>query len=460
MFGKVGVIAWWEYIGAIRTRGFLLGLILMPLLFGTGLMVQHMTRQIVDLTPRRVAVLDRTHGKQLLSLLLRSNERRNTTLFDASGKQIRPEFIVEPLDPTQDLSRIRLEVSDRIRQGNLTIFLEIGPNVLEPESSGRSPAVIPSNQDRTDPFDLIEQTQDPDSLMYYTTNRPMDLELRQFIQQSLQPRIVSARLRQSETTLDEVMRLVGTLMVPRGLAWRDSDGRVVFEPRQNELVTVLLPVGLTVLMLVVVLIGASPLTTNIIEEKQLRIGEVLLGSVTPFQLMMGKLIGGVCTSLTLGMIYLLGTAVVSWQLQVLDRVSAVQMIGFVGLTILASFMYGSLFVIAGAGASNLKEAQALMMPVMVMVVIPMFLVGSLIEAPHGWVGRVGTFFPLSGPLVTMFRLSAGPGLTGWEVFVSVLGSLGMTVLLVWVAGRVFRAGFLLTGRPVSMRELVGWILRG
>ncbi|GIW77505.1 MAG: hypothetical protein KatS3mg104_2568 [Phycisphaerae bacterium] len=101
--------------------------------------------------------------------------------------------------------------------------------------------------------------------------------------------------------------------------------------------------------------------------------------------MMGKLIGGVCTSLTLGMVYLFGAAMVSWKLQVLDQVSVVQMIGFVGLTIIASFMYGSLFVIAGAGASNLKEAQALMMPVMLIVVLPMFLVGSLIEDPS----RVG-----------------------------------------------------------------------
>jgi ABC-2 type transport system permease protein len=460
MFGKVRVIAWREYVGAVRTRGFLIGLILMPVLIGSGLMVQYFSRRIVDLTPRRVAVLDRTPEQQLLPLLLRSNERRNTTLFDASGKQIRPTFDFEPIDPTQDLSRTRLEVSDRIRKGDLVAFLEIGPKVLDPDPGYTPPSTVDPEAKHTDPFDLIEQTQDPDTLMYYSTSRPTFVELKQFIQQSLQPRVVAARLKQSETTLDEVMRLFGTLLVPRGLAWQDSNGHVVFEPRHNELVTVLLPVILTTLMLVVVLIGASPLTTNIIEEKQLRIGEVLLGSVTPFQLMMGKLIGGVCTSLTLGMVYLFGAAMVSWKLQVLDQVSVVQMIGFVGLTIIASFMYGSLFVIAGAGASNLKEAQALMMPVMLIVVLPMFLVGSLIEDPHGWVGRLGTFFPLSGPLVTMFRLSVWPGPGGWEVMVSVSGSLITTMGLVWIAGRVFRMGFLLTGRPASFRELVGWVLRG
>lgn len=461
MLGKVGVIARREYVGAVRTRGFLLGLFLMPVLIGGGMLLQHWSRQIADLTPRPVAVLDRTRGQQLLPLLLRSNDRRDTTLTDASGKQIKPRFIFEALNPTIDLSRTRLEVSDRIRKGNLVAFLEIGPKVLEAEPSvDRSPTTISSSDpNQTDPFELIEKTQDPDTLMYYTTSRPMDMELRQFIQQSLQPRVLAARLKQSETTLDEMMRLFGTLVVPRGLAWKDSDGNVRFEPRQNELVTVLLPVTMTVLMLVVVLIGASPLTTNIIEEKQLRIGEVLLGSVSPFQLMMGKLLGGVCTSLTLGTVYLIGAAVVAGQMGVLDRVSVVQIIGFVGLTIIASLMYGSLFVIAGAGASNIKEAQALVMPVMLMVVMPLFLLGSLMEEPHGWVGRVGTFFPLSGPLVTMFRLSAGPGLAGWEMGVSVMASLGMTLVLVWVAGRVFRAGFLLTGRPASFRELIGWILR-
>jgi ABC-2 type transport system permease protein len=460
MLTKIRVIAFREYLSAVRTKGFIIGVILMPLLMGGGIVLQNLTKDIIDLSPRNVAVIDRTEDQQLFPALERAADRRNQTkIRDKDGKQTKPRFTFERVDVAGDLQQTRLDLSNRVRDGSLFAILEIGPDVLDPKAA--TPTTNPTDlQNQRDPFALIESTNDPDSLVYYSSNRPTYIELREFIQQTLQPRIAAARLKQSQATLDAVMRLFGTLVVPRGLASQDESGAITFEPRQNEIVLVVLPIVMTMTMLVVVLVGASPLTTNIIEEKQLRIGEVLLGSVTPFQLMMGKLLGGVGTSLTLGVIYIVGAIVGAHQLGVLHLVSPGLIAWFVVFTIVASLMYGSMFVVAGAAATNIKEAQALVTPMMLIVVLPMFLIGPMINEPHGAIATAGTFFPLSAPMVTMFRLAVPPMMPWWQIVIAIAGSGLMMIALVWVAGRVFRAGFLLVGRPASIRELIGWIIRG
>ena len=446
MKSKTLVIAVREYLAAVKTKGFLVGLILMPLLMGGGVLVQSFTKGLEDPTPRTIAVLDRTPGETLWTALDAASAKQN------SGTQVlnvpKPRYTLKHIEAPKDaagLDKTRLDLSDRVRRGEVTAVVEIGPSALKPR-----PTTAPSTEPSEDTAE--------DSV-YFSTNRPALIEVREFVSRAIQTPILAARLGQSRETIEAVSKSSRDVLASRGLA-RKTDAGVSFEPRSNEAATLLLPVAMVVVMLMVVLVGASPLTTNIIEEKQLRIAEVLVGSVTPFTLMLGKLLGGVATSLTLGAIYLGGAAVAARQLEVLDMLSVGLVIWFIVFTIVASMMYGALFVVAGAAATNVKEAQALMTPMMLIVVMPMFLVGPLMNEPHGTIGLAGTFFPLTAPLVTMMRLTTPPPIGWWQPVAALLSSGLMTIALVWLAGRVFRAGFLLVGRPAKFRELIGWILKG
>ncbi|HEX8323941.1 MAG TPA: ABC transporter permease [Tepidisphaeraceae bacterium] len=457
---KTLVIAVREYLAAVKTKGFLVGLILMPLLMGGGVVMQSFTKGLEDPTPRTIAVLDRTRNEALWPALKQAAERRRET-----AQRTTALYHVERVEPptNQDgLDAARLALSDRIRRGELTALLEIAPNAMErrdPQRPATAPAInMPAG---LAPPDMgAEPGDEAADALFFTTNRPALGELRDFVRRAVEPHVVAARLGQSPETVEAVARSSREILVSRGLARRSLSNEFSFEPRTNEVATLMLPVAMVVVMLMVVLVGASPLTTNIIEEKQLRIAEVLVGSVTPFTLMLGKLLGGVATSLTLGAIYIVGAAAVANQLGLLDVLSVGLVIWFVVFTVVASLMYGAMFVVAGSAATNVKEAQALMTPMMLIVVMPMFLVGPLMNEPHGKIGLFGTFFPLTAPLVTMMRLTTPPPIGWWQPVLALLSSGLMTVVLVWIAGRVFRAGFLLLGRPAKFRELIGWIVKG
>ena len=98
---KTAVIAWREYLAAVRTKGFIIGIILMPLLMGGGLVLQGVTQNIVDLTPRVCEVLDRTPGEQLLPLLQKAADDYNVNRATdpATHQRVKPPMEFRRVPP-------------------------------------------------------------------------------------------------------------------------------------------------------------------------------------------------------------------------------------------------------------------------------------------------------------------------------------------------------------------------
>jgi ABC-type Na+ efflux pump permease subunit len=133
---------------------------------------------------------------------------------------------------------------------------------------------------------------------------------------------------------------------------------------------------------------------------------------------------------------------------------------FVLFTVLGTLMYGSMFVAAGAAVTNLKEAQTMMMPVMMLVVLPMFLIGPMIQDPGGLLSTIGSMFPFSAPMVMTARIAIPPGVPVWQIAVAVVVTLLTTSVVVWGAGRVFRVGILMQGQGARIPDLIRWLIRG
>ena len=304
----------------------------------------------------------------------------------------------------------------------------------------------------------------PEGVVRYASNRPTYTAFGDLLNDALRTSVPAERLRRADLPPATVLRatLLGVppVVVGGGL-YELEGGAVVEEADAGRIVEgFAVPLGFVSLLFLVVLVGASPMTTNVIEEKQLRIAEVLLAGVRPFDLMLGKLLGGVGVALTLAIVYVGGAYGLAWYYGLAGYVRPGVLGWFVLFVVIAALLFGALFAAAGAAVTTVKEAQALISPVMIVLAVPLAAFRPVINDPDGPVALALGFFPLTAPVVTVMRIGVPPGIPAWQALLAAASALLGTLAAVWAAGRVFRIGMLATGRAPTPRELLGWIVRG
>ncbi|HMO26385.1 MAG TPA: hypothetical protein PKB10_08950, partial [Tepidisphaeraceae bacterium] len=120
---KAWAVAVREFNAGVRTKAFLIGVVMLPLLMGAGFIVGQLTQNVRDTRDRKFAVLDRTPGAALAPAIVQRVEARNeNAIFDEAGKQVRPRYLLEIVPVPEDesaLSELRFALSERVRQGEL-----------------------------------------------------------------------------------------------------------------------------------------------------------------------------------------------------------------------------------------------------------------------------------------------------------------------------------------------------
>jgi ABC-2 type transport system permease protein len=226
-------------------------------------------------------------------------------------------------------------------------------------------------------------------------------------------------------------------------------------------VTFVVPFVLMILMFLVLMMVANPLMQGVVEEKMQRVAEVLLGSVAPFPLMLGKLLGMTAVALTIVTVYLTGAIWGAHYYGVGEYVPSTRiMVWFFVFQILAALMYGSLFTAIGAACTDMKETQNLLLPVMLICCLPLFMVVQVIREPNSPVVTALSFFPFATPMLMIARQSVPPGVPWWEPVAGVAIVIAATLFCVWAAGRIFRVGLLMQGKGANLAEIARWVFRG
>jgi ABC-type Na+ efflux pump permease subunit len=271
------------------------------------------------------------------------------------------------------------------------------------------------------------------------------------VQQVLRDAIVGARL--ATHGLDRVT-INDLVTVPRVQSITVSDGG---ERANASGFAFILPAAFMFLLFMGVMGSGQGMLTNTIEEKGSRVIEVLLSAVSPMQLMAGKLLGHMGISL-LGMsVYLvlglLGLA--SFSLFGLLDLSLIFYL-FV-FFLLAFFTIGSLMMAVGSAVNDMREAQSLMMPLMLLLMAPWFLWFPISRNPNSTLAVVASFLPPVNSFGMLLRMSSTSPPPGWQVWLSIgIGLVGV-VGAVWFASKVFRIGLLMFGRPPNLATLIRWV---
>jgi ABC-2 type transport system permease protein len=441
---KAIVIAVREYLAVVRSKAFVVSLVLLPVMMLAPHFIERLTRRIMDVNDRTFAVIDRTPGERVYVLLdeLVTKRNKNSTLDKSSGRQIEPRFVLEKIDPVQPRQALdqRYELAKRVREGKLFGFLEVGRDTL---------TVTPSKN--------VDARELPDEqVVRYQSNTPTYTEFRKLATDAIH----QARVEESNVPKEKREYLEATLpVVDKALPYKDASG-IHDGKSESQLAPFLIPFGLSILMLVVVMIGAIPMMQGVIEEKQQRISEVLLGSVRPFELMAGKVLGIVATSATLIFVYLGGAYIVAQKQGYAQLLPSNVIAWFVVFALLAVLMYGSIYIAIGASVSDTREMQSLMLPVQLLLILPLMIVLNVIQNPNGPLARLATWFPPATPMIAITRIAVPPGMPLWEALLAVLVVLAATAFFVWASGRIFRVGILMSGKGADVREMMRWVLSG
>lgn len=435
-----------DYLAAVRTKAFLVSLLLLPLLSSLAVSFQVWSARADKGTTKTFAVVDRTHA--LRAALEEANARRTATEIKdpSTGLVNAPIYALLFVEPSADdpdaIAKQRLELSRRHQQGEFEGFLEIGPDV----------------------FALAPRTGPPDdrTSIRFQTEKEMERMFANWAWRAVNDAVQMRRFERRNIGPEVVQEVQTPVRVQnKGLTRIDpTTGRIADSTDDHRMVSFALPAAITVMMLIVVMLASMPAMQSIVEEKQQRIAEVLLGCVSPFELMLGKLLGVVAVSLTISGFYLAGSYFVVSRLGASNLVTNGLMVWFVLFLLLAVMVYGSLFMAVGAAAGDMKETQSLQMPVTMMIILPTLLLGTLLREPNGKVAVIGSFVPFSAPMLMMARLSTGAQVPTWQPALAATGVLLTALACVWASGRVFRVGLLLQGKGVRFADLLRWVLRG
>jgi ABC-2 type transport system permease protein len=432
---RILIVASSEFLTLVRTKAFLIGVLLMPVFMGGAIAFQQFTEKRLDNTTRTFAVLD--HTGKVYPVLAAATEAWNQRAVGADGVQHAPTFVAKLEQPgTESLEQVRLRLSNAVKQGALFAFLEV-------------------------PKEVLDASIDPPAKVQYHSNHPSYETLPRFLEVAVGRTVLAIRFQAAALDPGLVDRLTRAPDLENlGLFETDTSGRVQSAPEIDEGRAIGVPAAFMALMFLIVMSSSPQLLNSVMEEKMSRISEVIISSVTPFQLMMGKLLGSAGVSLLLAGIYLTGSYRVAAHYGYADALTGSMVAWFLLYLVCAVLLFGSLFISIGAACTDFKDAQSMMTPSMLIVMLPVFVWTAVLRAPDSPLSVGLSLFPPATPFLMLLRLALRPAPPLWQVLLSVV-LIGITVVIaVWAAGKIFRTGILMHGKSASVAEMIRWVRAG
>ena len=442
---KILTIAKRDYIATVRTKAFVFGLVVAPMLFGGGSIAMTFFKGQPDLKDRRIAIVDHT-GIVAGPLVSAAREKNDRELFDRkTHQQIAPRYVFEVIAPAANSRDQLLALSGRVRRKQLAAFLEIGKDALRPP----------------DPADGNQETDHRPRVSYYTNAGGID-EMRNWLNGPINDGVRLARLAQLGIDIDRNQGLSAPVPIEGlSLVERDEKTGEVHEARKrSELEGFFVPFAVAMILAMIVMVGSAPMLQNVTQDKSQRIVETLLGAATPFELMTGKVLGSAGVSVTSSVLYVIAGAF------------AVNALGVAGLLPLAIIPWFYVYLLAdvvmlcafaaalGACCSTPQDAQNLAIVLLMPCLIPMFMLVTVLRQPNGTLATVMSLIPPFTPILMLLRQAMPDGVPAWQPWVGLAGALVFAAATVWAASRIFRVAILMQGKPPRLAEILRWAIKG
>ena len=339
---KILVVARTEFGNAVRSRAFVASLLLVPFLYGLMILMQVFANR-ADVSPRAFAVVDRTG--MLFPAIAQAAEGRNKTILGPDGKfKESPYYPREIKDDGKGAEEMALSLSEKVRSKELYAFVEIPAEAIKAEAGG--PVTLRYSSETPNANDLrfwIDAVVAGNSRSIRYTAAGLDPMLAAKIDRPIFSENLGLASRSRAAASGP-----GTPSNPA----TPPGGAIVAAQKIDPVRSAFLPLGLAMVIYIVTMTQAPQLVSSVMEEKMSRISEMLLGSVTPFELMMGKLIGNVATASLTTCLYLVAGYAAAARYGYADALTP-GLLGTLALfVVLAILLFGSLYMAAGFGVQR------------------------------------------------------------------------------------------------------------
>lgn len=286
----------------------------------------------------------------------------------------------------------------------------------------------------------------------------------------------------TEEQLAEIMQKKVSLKTS-DISVRDMEGK-------DETAQYIIAIAFGFLIYMFILLYGVQVFRGVMEEKTNRIVEVIISSVRPFQIMMGKIIGIALVGLTQFLIWVIFSGTVITILSAVLAPTVMQQVEtgdmnmhseiggvntgqffmaadmanlFVLLPLFVFYflggylLYASLFAAIGAAVDSETDSQQFMLPITMPLILSFVIAQMALNDPEGNVATIFSMIPLTSPIVMMVRLPFMKGADIWQLFVSMGLLVAGFVFTTWIAARIYRTGILMYGKKVTYKELFKWL---
>lgn len=477
---RVLQVAMREFASTVLTKGFLIGVILTPIIIVVAVGAIALTKNLKG--PQlagRLAVIDRSGA------VAEGVARRFTPEGDAAEREEARKIIGAVAEGAMD----RFAVDERqkaMARGMIDAELEKALDIL----SGLSVDVLPEGTDeatvqrikdelgrtnvhekdgeggtRSDrtvgliivPREAVIRGEKGYGQIETFWPDKVDFEIRQRVHRRVGDAVIDARIAADARLTAAGLNSGDLRRILDRPAAADKVMTARGEKRSGGALALMIPAGFMLLLMIAVMSSGQMLLTTTIEEKSSRVMEVLLSAVSPLQLMLGKIIGQMCVGLLMLVLYS-GMAIAALIFfsfgHLVDPFAVVYLVIFF---LIAYFIVGSMFAAIGSAVTELREAQTLMTPVMLVIMLPWLLWLPISRAPGSMLSQVLSFVPGLNPFVMVIRITSSEPPPLWQTIAAIGVGLATAAFCAWFSAKVFRVGVLMYGKPPNLRTLIRWV---
>jgi ABC-type Na+ efflux pump permease subunit len=250
---------------------------------------------------------------------------------------------------------------------------------------------------------------------------------------------------------------VQVLALRRDVPLRWADVGTGKEKQANPFLAFMTPFAFMFLLFMGTFGISQGLLTSLIEEKGSRVIEVLLSAVSPTQLLAGKILGTVAVGFVLMLVWGGVGYMAAQKYHVAELVSTFRLVIAFLYFVPGFLLFASLLAAIGSACNELKDAQSMVFPLSMVTIVPMIFWFYLSEHPQSVISLALSFVPPITPMVMILRVCADPLTPLWQILATLALLWASVVVAIWAAGKIFRVGVLMYGKPPSVRELVHWL---